>query len=248
MIDVNRLLSNNVTSQNFLDEEEVMGIIAGVKACSIANNLSSVVVDFDKHRTVFMSDNLLYLDEATISDFKRTSENPYWALVSEDVLDVLIRIHDDYSKLRNAMSEEEYRGHVCTMDYPIIIKGREFYINSRFIPLRMRAEGITNLGLFTFVPSNRKEMTFIVKTPSGKRWTYDFSKGEFKQFDLALKLSITEKAILQRARKGLSNEEIAKDLFLSLNTIKSHRLHIFKKLNVTTITEALLVIGNYQLL
>lgn len=46
----------------------------------------------------------------------------------------------------------------------------------------------------------------------------------------------------------MSNEEIADDLYLSLNTVKSHKMHIFKKLNVANITEALLVVGNYQLL
>lgn len=46
----------------------------------------------------------------------------------------------------------------------------------------------------------------------------------------------------------MTNEEIANSLCLSVNTVKTHRMHIFKKLNVTTITEALAVVGNYQLI
>lgn len=146
------------------------------------------------------------------------------------------------------MSEDEYLQHLCIMDYPISIKGKKFFINSRFTPLRMRDDGITKLGLFSFTPSSKKEMSFLVITSSGKRWSYDFEARTFQEFDLGLKLSIAEKAILQRAKKGMSNEEIADDLYLSLNTVKSHKMHIFKKLNVANITEALLVIGNYQLL
>lgn len=33
----------------------------------------------------------------------------------------------------------------------------------------------------------------------------------------------------------------------SINMVKTHRMRIFKKLHVDTITEALAVIGNYQL-
>lgn len=248
MIEANRLLSNGVLTHESFDNERKLGIIDGVKACALANDLSTIIIDFDEHRPVYMSDDLLYLDEATISDFKRSSENPYWSLVSEAVLNTLVQIHDNYSILRTKMSQEEYNSHICIMDYPITLKGREFYINSRFIPIRMRSDGIANLGLFTFVPSNKKELSFLVITSSGKRWSYDFEKKEFIHYDLGLKLSITEKAILQRAKKGMSNEEIAENLFLSLNTIKSHRQHIFKKLNVSSITEALLVIGNYHLL
>ena len=46
----------------------------------------------------------------------------------------------------------------------------------------------------------------------------------------------------------MSNEEIAADLFISVNTVKSHKLRIFKKLNVNSIAEALVIIGNYHLL
>ena len=183
-----------------------------------------------------------------LSDFKRPSENPYWSLMDDDTLEVLSHVHNDYSRMRNMMSEEEYLQHLCIIDYPISIKGRKFFINSRFTPLRMREDGITKLGLFSFSPSSKKDMSFLVITTSGKRWSYDFEARTFQEFDLGLKLSIAEKAILQRAKKGMSNEEIADDLYLSLNTVKSHKMHIFKKLKVANITEALVVIGNYQLL
>ena len=74
MIDVKKLLSNNNVPQPPIDNENLLGIIEGVKACSIANNLSSIIIDFDERKTIFMSENLIYLNEATITDFKRTSE------------------------------------------------------------------------------------------------------------------------------------------------------------------------------
>ena len=248
MINVNAFLSNGTPDSTVAEQSDYSDIIESVQACSRVNHMSYVLIDFDKHHPIYMSESLIYLDEAGLADFKRPSENPYWTLVDDDTLETLALIHHDYSRMRNMMSNEEYRQHLCIMDYPISIKGKKFFINSRFTPLRMREDGITKLGLFSFTPSSKKEMSFLVITSSGKRWSYDFEARTFQEFDLGLKLSVAEKAILQRAKKGMSNEEIADDLYLSLNTVKSHKMHIFKKLKVANITEALVVIGNYQLL
>ena len=57
-----------------------------------------------------------------------------------------------------------------------------------------------------------------------------------------------EKAIMHRVKMGMSNEDIANSMFISVNTVKTHRTHIFKKLGVKSITEALAEINNYQLI
>ena len=88
----------------------------------------------------------------------------------------------------------------------------------------------------------------MIITPSGKRLKFDIGKKTYYEFDLGLVLSSVEKAVLQRAKKGMSSEEIATDLGISVNTIKTHRMRIFKKLNVTSINEALTIISNYQLM
>lgn len=46
----------------------------------------------------------------------------------------------------------------------------------------------------------------------------------------------------------MTNEEIAQNLYISVNTVKTHRMRIFRKLHVETITEALTVVANYHLL
>ncbi len=52
-------------------------------------------------------------------------------------------------------------------------------------------------------------------------------------------LTPREREILQLIEQGLSNEEIAKRLFLSLSTIKGHNQNIFAKLSVRRRTEAI---------
>lgn len=249
MKDIKNFLSNKAPSNNCQTQNDDYSVlIDGIRACSIANNLSSILIDFDKSEVLFISENLIYVDEATLNDFKRPSINPYWSLIDEITLDILSTVNEDYSKLKRMMTEEEYRRHLCIMDFPIIIRGKQFYIDSRFTPVRMRPDGAIKLGLFTFSPSSKRDMTFLVITTTGNRWSYDFHNRVFQEQNLGIRLSIAEKAVLLRAKKGMSNEEIANDLFLSQNTIKSHKMHIFKKLGVSSIAEALVVVGNYQLL
>lgn len=48
-------------------------------------------------------------------------------------------------------------------------------------------------------------------------------------------LSSRELEIISLIRKGLTSEEIAKQLFISVNTVEAHRKHIFKKLNLRNV-------------
>jgi DNA-binding CsgD family transcriptional regulator len=54
-----------------------------------------------------------------------------------------------------------------------------------------------------------------------------------------LGLSQREYKVLQLMARGLSNQEIADELFLSLNTIKSHSSNIFSKMDVKRRTQAI---------
>ena len=56
------------------------------------------------------------------------------------------------------------------------------------------------------------------------RETYDLTKRELE--------------VLLLAKKGLTNEEIAAELFISVHTVKSHLLHIFRKMGVSNRTAA----------
>ena len=53
-----------------------------------------------------------------------------------------------------------------------------------------------------------------------------------------LGLSQRELEVLQLMAKGLSNQEIAETLFVSLNTIKTHAARIFEKMDVQRRTQA----------
>ena len=163
-------------------------------------------------------------------------------------LNYLLLLRKNYPLLHQAMDAEDYRMHICSIDFPIIVKKHEFFINQKFSPLVMRTDGITKIGLFLINPSTSNHLESFIITQSEIRWRFDVEKGQYKRFNLRTSLSFKEKVILERIKKGMTNEEIASNLNLSVPTIKTHRMRIFKKLSVKTIAEALTVIGNDNLI
>lgn len=61
-------------------------------------------------------------------------------------------------------------------------------------------------------------------------------------------LTSREKEILALVAKGLSNKDISEKLFVSELTVKTHLKNIFKKLNVSSRTQAILVAINHGLI
>ncbi|MBK8556245.1 MAG: response regulator transcription factor [Lewinellaceae bacterium] len=54
-----------------------------------------------------------------------------------------------------------------------------------------------------------------------------------------LRLSKREQEVLELLSKGLSNEDIAGELFLSLSTVKTHASNLFAKLDVNSRIQAI---------
>ncbi|MNN87983.1 Transcriptional regulatory protein LiaR [compost metagenome] len=56
----------------------------------------------------------------------------------------------------------------------------------------------------------------------------------------AMELTPREIAVLELVAQGLSNQEISNQLFISLNTVKAHTVHINHKLGVKRRTQAVM--------
>jgi DNA-binding CsgD family transcriptional regulator len=80
-----------------------------------------------------------------------------------------------------------------------------------------------------------------VKTIQVEKEVYIYANDNFVLNETALtqlNLSRREMEVLQLMADGLSNQEIAARLFLSLNTVKTHSSRLFEKLEVERRTQA----------
>ena len=99
----------------------------------------------------------------------------------------------------------------------------------------------TGLGIWLAVKLAKPKVERVVvvqPAPAAKEGPIDESKidgGELAR----LGLSGREQEVLQLMAEGLSNQEIADRLFVSLNTVKTHCSRIFEKLDVKRRTQAI---------
>jgi len=66
------------------------------------------------------------------------------------------------------------------------------------------------------------------------------TRGEGSEHRAEKQLSDRELEVLKLAARGMGNKDIAKELFLSVRTVKAHLSSIFNKLDVASRTEAIL--------
>lgn len=95
----------------------------------------------------------------------------------------------------------------------------------------------TGLGVWLTIKLTKpKTKTIIVEKEVYRNTQTEFILNEVELEKLAL--SKRELEVLQHMAKGLSNQEIAEQLFVSLNTIKTHSSKVFEKLDVKRRTQA----------
>lgn len=87
----------------------------------------------------------------------------------------------------------------------------------------------TGLGIWLALKLTKPKVITITKPPETPPDPQTIAK---------LGLSTRELEVLQGMAEGLSNQEIAARLFVSLNTIKTHSSRIFEKLDVRRRTQA----------
>ncbi|MEZ4902768.1 MAG: LuxR C-terminal-related transcriptional regulator [Spirosomataceae bacterium] len=112
------------------------------------------------------------------------------------------------------------------VEYQFLIRTHIFEIYGSIIALLF-----TCLGIWAGLKLTRKK-TDILVVPA---LSSPFDDNKLKE----LGISKRESEVLGLIAQGLSNQEIADRLFVSLNTVKTHSARLFEKLEVNSRTKAL---------
>lgn len=94
----------------------------------------------------------------------------------------------------------------------------------------------TGLGIWLALKLRKPKIQTVIveKEVIANRTDFAINQDELRK----LNLSKRELEVLQLMAEGLSNQEIAERLFVSLNTIKTHTAQIFEKMEVKRRTQA----------
>lgn len=105
--------------------------------------------------------------------------------------------------------------------------------SGKYITISQQCQGIefNTKGHLTKTLVNHKVIPDYVERSANDYKIYDKSKGIFVDENNCFNLSKRELEIVHLVREGLSSEEIAEQLFISKNTIVTHRRNILNKTN-----------------
>lgn len=94
----------------------------------------------------------------------------------------------------------------------------------------------TSLGIWLALKLTKpkKEMVFIEKEVYVANPAFVLNEAELNKMGISKR----ELEVLQLMARGLSNQEIASNLFVSMNTVKTHTSNLFEKLDVKRRTQA----------
>lgn len=211
------------------------------------SNTSLLVVDFQNNRILHHTEKLLFIDRPVSKEINEGSYNPYWELAKPEDLKLISEVKLAYTKLLASLPEERKLTHVCTVDYHINKKNRYILITQKFTPLKFLPDGSLWLGLFSISPTFERQNRDAMVFGDGFRYIYDSYLQKFVLDEERMDLSEREKQILLLSLEGNTVEQIADSLFLSVNTVKTHKHRLFEKLQITSISEAYLYLSNYFL-
>ncbi len=100
-------------------------------------------------------------------------------------------------------------------------------------------------------PFNGKEIPAVLEIGYELFYTYIGPNSSF-DFDklnklVSEKLSTKEMEVILKITEGKNNKQIAEELFVSVNTIKTHLKNIFVKLDITSRSEAIVLLNKVRM-
>lgn len=239
---------SNITEP--IPEEEYSNLhllFESLDATARITNTSMFVIDFSQNKLIYRTKSLRFADEATRRDIQRECSNPYWSLMDESDLDKMLESREAYLTIVENFGLERQLNHTYIIDYTISMKRRSHVVTQKFTPLKLRPDGKLWLGLFCITTSPHRECKHIELFGDDFRFKYDFIRRSFVPHKERLGLTMMERAIIHRASKGMTCEQIANDLCRSVNTIKTHKGRLFDKLHVRSMREAIVYVSNYDI-
>ena len=124
------------------------------------------------------------------------------------------------------------------LEFKFLITNHAFEVYIGFIAIIFTSLGIW-LALKLFKPAIKTTVKTVIVEKKVYMERHEIAYGEKNNAEAKrLGLSQRELEVLELMSAGLSNQEIADKLFVSLNTIKTHSAKIFEKMDVKRRTQA----------
>jgi DNA-binding CsgD family transcriptional regulator len=210
---------------------------------------SLYIIDYFKKNFLYVSDNPLFLCGNTADEVKENGYSHYMENVPDEEFLLLEEINRaGFDFFEKTPHEDRYK-YTISCDFYIKNGKKKILINHKLTPILLTKEGKVWLAscLVSLSPGNKSGNVEIRKSGQMLFWRYSFENHRWNEIT-GLALNNIEKEILILSKQGLTMIEIADKLCFGIDSIKSHKKNIFKRLGVKNVAEAIAFAECYKLL
>ncbi|OJU22586.1 MAG: helix-turn-helix transcriptional regulator [Sphingobacteriales bacterium 41-5] len=232
------------------DYQVMPGYISAADAFARTTYRSIYLADYFQRKFLYVSDNPLFLCGLTSEQVKDLGFSFYLQQVPRSDLELLLEINTAGFHFFERIPFDERMDYVVSYDFHLTqTSGKNLLINHKLTPLLLDEKGQMWVSLCIVSLSARKEAGNIEIRKKGSPIIFEFDRAKkVWHKNEKTKLNEREKEILLLSAQGLTTNEIAKEVYLSVDAIKFHRKNIFEKLSVDNITEAIMHSVSYSII
>jgi DNA-binding CsgD family transcriptional regulator len=194
------------------------------------------IVDYAAKKVCHISDNIAKMCGLNPRNIKVGNCDIFLKYVPDDDYKMLLEINNAAFSFLKPLPDEEIMQYSVSYSFHL----NNLLLHQTFKPLHVE-KGFISLGLFILTLSSKNDIGHIVMRKKDEEDYYEYSLSKHTwESKHGIKLTEDEKMVLCLSAQGKTSEEIAKKMYRSINTIKSYKKEIFKKLNVNNIVAALI--------
>ncbi len=240
---------NEVRRTEELDYSLVGEYVRAAEAFSRITYQSVYIIDYFKQNFLFVSANPMFLCGLSPEEMMSLEYRFYTQFVPDDEQKLLIEINRAGFDFFNKLPVEERKEWYIQYDFHVINNGKKILINHKLTPLCLTSDGRVWLALCLVSAATHSTMGHIEMHRDGSPDFYEYNvvTHRWDKHQIPV-LTDGEKAVITLSIQGYTMTEIADKICLSLDSVKKYRQHIFEKLNVRNISEAIVAATNNKLL
>jgi DNA-binding CsgD family transcriptional regulator len=203
---------------------------------------SIYLIDYHKRGFLYVSENPLFLCGKSAQQVMQAGYSFYLKNVPYEDLKMLLEINEAGFHFYDKIPLNERTDYSISYDFRLKQpNGHLMLINHKLAPLILDTNGNIWIALcLVSLSSNNKPGNIVIKNKKEQvMFDYDVALKKWNEQKI-VKLNNQEKEILMLSCQGFTVERIARELYLSTDTIKFHKKNLFKKLKARSISEAIL--------
>jgi len=241
--------NNSVSPIPEAEYKKINALIDTFNAVSRVVYQSLYIIDYNRQNFLYVSYNPLFLCGHTTQEILEMGYAFYIHFVPEQEQIMLKEINKTGFDFFEKLPIEDKLKSTISYDFHIVNGKKKTLINHKLTPILLTEEGRIWLAACIVSLSSYSTPGHIVLRLTGQSafWEYSQKSHKWKE-NKGITLSEREKDILSLSAQGYTMNEIADELYLSLDSIKQAKRTIFDKLEVKNITEALSFATSYKLL